>query len=1078
MMGLQISRIRTVLHYLKIPAIVLLCSGFLPGLQLNSFANNKEAMERINLYSFSLQQADIEVIGLVTDSAGAILPGVTVVSKSNPNIGTTTDLNGRYILKIASDDVLQFRMVGYKMQEIPINGKTTINIVLQKDVLGLEDVVVTAFGQKARKRDLVGSVSSIDPGELRIPASNLTTALQGRIAGLVSFQRSGEPGLDNADFFIRGVSTFGVNQRPLILVDNMEVSSEDLARIPVDDIDGFSILRDATASAVYGSRGANGVILVTTKMGKEGPPKIFFRGEQRISMPTQKLNIADPVTFMKMNREAILTRNPLGKDDENVYSLEKIDKTAAGEDPILYPAVDWLDFITKEVTSTRKYNLSLSGGGQIATYNVSGDLSTDNGLLKIEPINDFNSNVRFNVYNLRTNVNINITKTTNLKARVNVNVQDYNGPPVSGTDAYNRALRSNPVLFQPVYTPPASQSWITHPMFGNYGEGGYMNAYAQIVRGYSERKRSNVYLQLDLNQDLDFITKGLKYRGLLNITRNAYFSQSRVYNPFYYTPVVNPATGTVSRFDAINPEGGTEYLNFQPGSRDQAAIMYAESQFSYNKRIEDHSITGMVVGTIRDNIETPNSFTLLNTLPYRNVSLSGNATYAFKEKYYAQFTFGYNGSERFDNNFRWGFFPSFGLAWTVDREEFMEALRPTISKLRLRFTYGLLGNDNVSTADNRFFYQSIVNLNDPNKGYRFGLPTVGTDYTNGISIDRYPNPTVRWEISRQTNLGIDLGLFNGALTFTGDYYRQYRYNIVQTRTGITSSAGFQAPILANVGKYKSHGFDAELAYTKNFHNDFWVQARGTFTYAKGEYVYYDEPAYAYPYLSRVGLSSSQQMGYIAERLFIDDAEVLNSPQQLFGGEAVLGGDIKYVDINKDGVINADDMVAIGYPTVPEISYGFGPSIGYKNFDFSFYITGNARTSLFINPTYAGIAPFGDRYAPNAVLQVWADSYWSEEHQDIYARYPRLSQTPTNNNTQRSTFWMRDGSFIRLKQAELGYNLKGVHLGKLKFQNLRAYVSGTNLFKISSFKLWDPEMGGDGLKYPLQRVVNFGITVNL
>jgi TonB-linked SusC/RagA family outer membrane protein len=1030
-------------------------------------------------------QAEIEVSGLVTDSAGTILPGVSVVLKSKPSVGTTTDLNGRYILKVPASDVLEFRMVGYLAQEVPINGQTTINVTLQKDYQKLDDVVVTAFGQRARKRDLIGSVSSINPGELRIPASNLTTALQGRIAGMVSFQRSGEPGADNADFFIRGVSTFGVNQRPLMLVDNMEVSADDLARIPVDDIEGFSILRDATASAVYGSRGANGVILVTTKKGQEGPPKIFFRGEQRISSATQQLEIADPITFMKMNREAILTRNPLGGSDANVYSLEKIDRTAAGDDPILYPAVNWLDYITRDVTTTRKFNLGLSGGGQVATYNVSGDYSTDNGLLKINPINDFNSNVKFNVYNLRTNVNLNVTKTTSLTARFNLNVQDYNGPPVTGSEAFGLALRSNPVLFQPVYEAPASQSWIKHPMFGNFGEGGYLNAYAQIVRGYSERKRSNIYFQLDLNQKLSFITEGLTYRGLLNITRNSYFSQQRTYAPFYYTPIQNPETGKVDRFQNINPETGTEYLNFVPGERDQAAILYAESQFSYNRTFGEHNLSAMVVGTIRDNVQTPESYTLLNTLPFRNVSLSGNATYSFKEKYFAQFTFGYNASERFDEKFRWGFFPSFGVAWTLDKEKFMERLKPAISKFRLRATYGWLGNDNVSTSENRFFYQSIVNLNNGGRGYTFGLPTAVVDAYPGISITRYENPNVQWEISRQTNFGIDLGFFNGALTFTGDYYQQYRYNIVQQRAGVTASAGFQAAILANLGEYKSKGFDAELTYNKNFGKSLWIQSRGTFTYATGEFVKYDEPTYAYPYLSRLGLNSNQTRGYIAERLFIDDAEVANSPQQQFGGEAVRGGDIKYVDVNKDGVINSNDMVAIGHPTVPEITYGFGPSIGYQSFDLSFFFSGNARTSLFIRPytynssnnTY-GTAPFGNRFSPNSVLQAWADSYWSEENQNIYAQYPRLSQDATANNTQTSTFWMRDASFIRLKQAELGYNIKGIAIKRYNVKSVRIYLSGTNLFRIGAFKLWDPEMGGNGLAYPLQRVFNFGVTVNL
>lgn len=1015
--------------------------------------------------------------GTVLDPNGTPIPGVNILEVGTTN-GVTTDFEGNFILNLISfRPKLRISYIGYQTLEIEVQNKTQIEVMLKEDVQSLEGVVVTAFGQRQKKSDLVGSVTSIAPEELKIPVSNLTAAVQGRIAGMVSFQRSGEPGLDDADFFIRGVGTFGVNNRPLILVDNVEVSAADLARIPWDDLESFSVLKDATAAAVYGSRAANGVILVTTKLGKEGPPKINLRLEQRLSMPTKNLDIADPVTFMKMNREAILTRDPLDRDNQNVYSLEKIDKTAAGIDPILYPAVDWLGFITKKVTNTQNYNVGISGGGEVATYNVSGNLTTDEGLLKLESINDFNSNVRFKVYNLRSNIQVKLAENTRLTVRALANIQDYNGPPSSGSAAYNNALHSNPVLFQPIYTPPPSMSYITHPMFGNYQEGGYLNAYAEIVKGYSERKRSNLSFQVELNQDLSFITEGLSYRGLFNITRNSYFEQSRVYNPFYYTPSVNPNTGKVDSFLAINPTTGTEFLNFEAGRRDQSAVAYAESQFIYNKTFaEKHGVTAMAIGTLRDNVSTPVSSSLVDNLPFRNVSLSGNATYTFDQKYHAQFTFGYNASERFSEKFRWGFFPSIGLAWTVNKEKFMETLDPTISKLRFRFTHGLLGNDNISNE--RFFYLSDVDLDAPGGGYSFGIPTTGSNSVTGVSTSRYENPFVQWEISEQTNLGIDLGLFNNALTFTGDYYRQYRNNIVQTRA-LPASNGLQAPVLANVGKYKSSGFDAELAYNKSINADWWLQGRSTFTYTTGEYVCFEEPTLPYPYLSRIGLNANQVRGYIAERLFIDDEEVLNSPRQEFGGQQVLGGDIKYVDVNKDGVVNSNDIVPIGYPTIPEITYGFGLSVGYKSFDLSFFFSGIARTSLFINPSSnTGTAPFGSITAPNAVLQAWADSHWTEEHQDVYAQWPRLSQNPTENNMQTSTYWMRDGSMLRLKQAEIGCNLKGMGLEKINIQNLRIYISGTNLLNFSRFKLWDPEMGGNGLAYPLQRVFNFGMNFNL
>ncbi|MCH5597870.1 SusC/RagA family TonB-linked outer membrane protein [Niabella ginsengisoli] len=799
-----------------------------------------------------------------------------------------------------------------------------------------------------------------------------------------------------------------------------------------------------------------------------------------------KLRNSRSCYFYENAQEAVLTRNPLSKDA--TYSLEKIDKTAAGENPTLYPAVDWLDFVTRKVTTTQNYNLGISGGGQLAKYNVSANYTTDNGLLKVEPINDFNSNVRFNVFNFLSNVDINLTKSTQLVARVKANLQDYNGPPSSGTEAYGQAIRSNPVLFQPVYTPGENQSYIKHPLFGNFDDGQYLNAYAEIVKGYSEKRRSNLSFQTELYQDLSsIITEGLKFRGLLNVTRRSYFEQSRVYNPFYYTPVIDPVTKQVSSYFQLNPQTGTEYLNFEPGKRELTAVVYGEAQVSYNRTFaQKHGISASLISTLRNEVFTPqdqDENSLIKTLPKRNISFSGNASYIFDERYYAQFTFGYNGSEKFAAGSRWGFFPSFGVAWSVHKEKFMEGLWPTISNLRFRATHGWIGYDNIS--DERFFYLSKVDLNDGGRGYTFGLPKTGSYLLSGVSIDRYANPFVNWEISRQTNLGIDLGMFKGALTFSGDFYNQFRYNIVQNRAAIPASTGLQAPVRANLGEYKSKGFEGELSYTKSVTKDLYFQGRGTFTYSTGEYVYYEEPNFQYDYLSRIGLHSNQVRGYIAERLFIDDNEVFNSPEQQFGGEPVLGGDIKYVDVNKDGVINSNDRVPIGLPTTPEISYGFGLTTGYKSFDFSFFFSGLARTSLFINPIYYdvddekyGVAPFGSVAAPNAVLQVWADSYWSEEHQDIYARWPRLSQTPTNNNSQTSTFWMRNGNLLRLKQVDIGYNLNQSILKRYKMNGLRIYFSGTNLFKWSPFKLWDPELGGYGLGYPLQRVFNFGININI
>ncbi|QBQ40537.1 TonB-dependent receptor [Sphingobacterium psychroaquaticum] len=1024
-----------------------------------------------------------QISGSVKDTLGNVLPGVSVFIKGRPNVGTTTDLNGLFALNIPSgSNAIIVRMTGYLQQEISLEGLKTIDVILREDSQGIDEVVVTAFGQRAKKSDLIGSVASLSPKDLRAPVSNLTTALQGKVAGVVSFQRSGEPGGDNADFFIRGVGTFGTNNKPLILVDNMEVTADDLARIPVDDIENFSILRDATASAVYGSRGANGVVLVTTKIGREGPASISFRTEHRVSTPTQSLKFADPVTWMKMYNEAVLTRNPLGSEP---YSQLKIERTAAGDDPIAYPSVDWLGALTKTTTTTQNYNLSVAGGGQVATYNVSGNFTNDNGLLKMDALNNFNNNVNFKVMNLRSNIGVNITKSTFAMVRTVANIQNYTGPPTSGNEAYNLALRANPVLFLPVYQAGPSQSYIQHPLFGNSDQGQYVNPYAQIMRGYSERRRSNMQVQLELKQDFsEILLQGLNYRGLFNLSRNSYFAQSRQYNPFYYQPIGTDPINNSLLFKQINPDSGTEYLDFVPGERSQAAIFYMENQLSYQRTFnEKHNVFGMLINTIRDNVSTPvdNNISLINTLPNRNVSFSGSFTYGYDNRYHLQFAFGYNGSEKFSEKFRWGFFPSFGAAWNVSNEAFFEPLKSTINNFKIRFTRGTLGNDQI--LDTRFFYLSDVNLNSPTYGYPFGLPAeAGRRSINGVVVNRYANPDIRWEISKQTNLGIDLSLLDGTINFTGDFYQQSRDNIVQTRS-LSSINGLTASVYANVGKYKSRGFDGELVYNKTVNSNLWFQGRGTFTLASGEYEFYEEPFYKNEYRRRKGTSVNHQFGYIAERLFIDDNEVYNSPAQEFGS-TVMGGDIKYLDVNRDGLINDDDRMPIGHPTTPEVNYGFGLSTGYKGLDFSFFFSGVGRTSLFINPTTAntptskGIAPFGSETAPNAVFQGWADDYWSEENKNIYAIWPRLSVSPQANNTVQSTYWMRNGSLIRLKQVELGYTINKQFSQRYKIKNLRVYASANNLLRFSSFKLWDPEMGGNALNYPLQRVFNIGINANL
>ncbi len=1006
-----------------------------------------------------------EIRGAVRDTTG-ILPGVSVRVKGQNNIGTTTDLNGRFILDVPDENVvLVFSMVGYVVQEIPVKGKDVINVFLKSVETGLDEVVVVGFGTQKRS-DMVGSVTSIKTSDLKVPSSNLTTALAGRAAGVIAYQRSGEPGQDNADFFVRGVTTFGYKTTPLILIDGMELTTTDLARLQPDDISSFSIMKDATSTAVYGARGANGVILVTTKQGKVGKANLSLRLENSISAPTKNVQLADPVTYMKMGNEAVLTRDPLGVA---LYSDEKIANTAAGLNPVVYPANDWREIMFKDYTLNQRLNLNVSGGGGVARYYISGSYNKDNGIMKVEKRNNFNSNIDLKSYTLRSNVTIDVTKSTEMIVRLSGNFDDYQGPIDGGADMYSKVMRSNPVLFPAYYPVNEQYKFVNHILFGNYDAGQYINPYADMTKGYKDYSRSLMLAQIEAKQDLSFLTKGLTFRTMVNTNRSSYFDVSRFYNPYYYKLAGYDILSNTYSINDINESSGTEYLGYKEGPKTISSTFYMESMLNYNRTFnEKHGLSGLLVYMMRQNLNA-NAGDLQLSLPFRNLGLSGRATYSYDNRYFAEFNFGYNGSERFYETKRYGFFPSAGVAWSISNESFFKPFKPVISNLRLRATYGLIGNDAIGAPEDRFFYLSNVNMNDPLKGAGFGRDA-GTSYSlNGISISRYSNKDITWETSEQKNIALELGLMD-KLNIQAEYYTQERDNILMTRSSIPVTMGFSAPIRANVGKASGRGTDISMDYQSGFGNGIWLSARGNFTYATSKFKVYEEPQYKEYYRSRIGSSIYQQFGYIAERLFIDDKEAENSPKQNFGVYG--GGDIKYLDVNGDGQITEADQVPIGNPTLPEITYGFGFSLGYKGFDISSFFQGLANESFWIDPV--ATSPFQNE---TQVLNAYADSYWSEDHRDIHALWPRLSSTLNSNNTQTSTWFMRDGSFLRLKQVEIGYTIPKKLQAKMHTSAFRIYVNGSNLFSVSNFKLWDVEMGGNGLGYPVQKVFNLGINVN-
>ena len=1028
------------------------------------------------------QDNTLMIRGKVTDAAGGPLPGasITIVGTTK---GVTTDLDGTFTIEANRGDKLIFSFIGMDSQVIDITNQTRINVELKEKSEELEDVTVVAFA-KQKKESVLASIETVSPSDLKVPSSNLTSALAGRMSGVISYQRSGEPGEDNAQFFIRGVTTFGYKKDPLILIDGIELSTTDLARMHPDDIAAFSIMKDATATALYGARGANGVILVTTKEGKEGKAKVSVRFENSMSKATKDIKFADPITFMKLHNEAVRTRDPLGFLP---YSQGKVDNTIAGGNPMVYPQTNWQDELLKDYTMNKRLNFNMSGGGKVARYYLAGGVTQDNGILDVEKKNDFNSNINLKRYLMRSNVNINVTSTTEAVVRMHGTFDDYRGPIEGGTEMYRAIVRSNPVLFPAVYEPDAAHTNTRHVLFGNYGNANYINPYAELVKGYKEYSQSLMLAQIELKQNFSFITEGLSARVLGNTTRDAYFDVVRSYNPFYYSVAnYNPRTD-VYKLAVLNANEGRASLDYQEGDKRVSSTFYAESALQYDRTFnQKHGVSGLLVGIMRQFL-SGNEGSLQASLPSRNLGLSGRFTYSYDSRYFGEFNFGYNGTERFAKQERFGFFPSAGAAWFVSNEEFWAPFSKTISKLKLKATYGLVGNDQIGSSNDRFFYLSNVNINDANRSYRWG--TEGGYVVNGVSISRYANDQITWETATKTNIGIEVGLWD-KIDIQADIFTEYRTNILWDRLSF-DTFGLQASTKANVGEASSKGIDISVDYQENFSNGMWVTARGNFTYAKGIFEVVEEPDYsATPWLSRVGHPINQKWGYIAERLFVDDWDVLNSPEQTFGGSVVRGGDIKYRDINGDDKITELDMVPIGYPETPEIIYGFGVSTGYKAFDLSVFFQGSARSSFwidaaatapFINYNYglnpAVEDPFYDYEKNNALLQAYADSYWSEDNRDIYALWPRLSDSAEPNNTARSTWFMQNGSFLRLKSAEFGYALPAQFTRKFGMEYARFYVSGTNLLTFSKFKLWDPEMGGNGLGYPVQRVFNLGIQVS-
>ena len=977
------------------------------------------------------------------------------------NVGTTTDAGGNYKLTVpASAKTVTVSFLGYDTKKISVRDIHLFKLITLADASNkLEDVVVVGFGVQ-KKESLVGAVQSVKPSDLQTSSSNLSTSFSGKIAGVIAVQKSGEPGADGANFWIRGISTFGSGQSPLLILDGVEITNQMLNNIPPETIESFSVLKDATATALYGSRGANGVMIITTKNGRDSEKMtINLRAEFGASAPTRVPKVADGITYMETFNEARTTRG-----EKPYYSNEKIMGTKLGLDPYVYPNVDWYDMLFKDCTFNQNFNFNMTGGAKKIDYFLNASVYNENGIMRKPEASKFDTNINAQKYLFQANVSADATKTTRVSLKMNTQLHYRHAPIQSVSDLFAYAMTGMPCEFPATLPGEESDTFVRFGTNNAWNSGFFTNPYAQLCRGYGDQFRGHFTSALTVNQNLDFITKGLSATGMATFYNRVYSAVYRSFTPFMYqlTDYNIDEAGNYS-YTSNSTNTGTTYLGTTRGKDGYRELAF-QAKIDYARTFGKHDVGATIVYMQKErnmNISDEQEYA---ALPYRQQGLAGRVTYGFDKRYLFEANFGYNGSENFAAGKRSGFFPSVAVGWVISNEPFWKGIKEQVNLFKLRASYGLVGNDVISKdyAD-RFPYLTTV---DMGQGYDV---YIGNNFERkyGPILSVYGNPNATWEESRKLDIGVEIGLFD-SLNIIFDWFKEKRSGIFMQRTSLPSTFGMSGITpWANIGKVDNSGVDISVDYNKAFSKDLILSLRGTFTYAHNEIVEMDEPKYKWAYQYKAGHPINSIQCLIAEGLFRDEEEIASSPSQDIYATTypIRPGDVKYRDLNDDKIIDDNDMCWTGNPTVPEIIYGFGFSLKYKGFDCSAFFQGQGKVSILMYNYH----PFATAATPGSGLMQWiADEHWSEDDPNPKALYPRLSPLWNDNNTKASTLYVRNGKMLRLKTAEIGYTYK----------KMRVYVSGTNLLTFAPFKYWDPEKGsGNGLGYPLQRTYNLGFQFN-
>lgn len=1016
----------------------------------------------------SVQQKKVSVVtGTVVDVTGEPLIGVNIWLK-NSSVGAVTDIDGKYSIKIDGvGGVLTFSYMGMKSVDVAISNQSTINVTMTTDDEVLDEVVVVGYGRQ-KKESVVGAISTVDVSNLKVPGSSISNVLAGQLAGVVAMTRSGEPGKNSAaDFYIRGVSSFKGTSTPLVLVDGIE---RDLDLVDTDDISSFSILKDASASAVYGVRGANGVILITTKKGNVGKPSINVRAEAGITSPTKMPKMINSAQWADLYNDI----------QPGYYTEDVINKYRTGEDPDLYPNVNWIDEMYNDLASNQRVNLSITGGTDIVKYYISGSFYNESSIFKsADNLYDYNSSVHYDKFNFRANVDLAVTKSTTLNLNL-ANIYEKRFAPGDGDDNNNNRIwgytfETSPNAFPIEY----SDGTIAAPST----DSGY-NPWNMLVHsGYREQFWNSSQSLIGLTQDI-----GALWEPLEGLTGNFKFSwdawnttvQRRSKEPTQYHATGRDEDGNLIFGNPIRTGSGE--LAYSIG-RDGTMTTYMEASLNYDHLFADkHRVGALFLYNHKIHTRTQDE-DKFKSLPYKNQGIAGRVTYAFNDTYFAEVNMGYNGSENFARGHRFGFFPAGAIGWMVSNEKWFQPLTKVVDMLKLKGSYGIVGNDDIG-GERRWVYESTI-LIDENHAGKWYYGSAGANGGVGIRVGDVENLSASWEEAAKMNIGVEFSLFND-LRVQADYFHEKRTGIFLQRAGLPVLAGLSVTPYTNIGETMNQGFDGTVEYMRKV-GEVSLTGRANFTYNRNELVNNDEPDWEYKYQNRVGKpfgsnGNLQPFGLVALGLFESQEEIDNSPKQTFGEYRI--GDIKYQDINGDGQIDSQDQVAMGFTNLPEIVYGFGATAQWKNWDVNVFFQGVSHVNFFLGGSSIK-TPFSSGNMERAAINddvydnVWRPGNTAE--QNAGAIYPRLSWSGaagSSNNSQSSDWWMRNGSFLRLKNFEVGYTMSKGLMNKTFIKSLRFYISGNNLLTFSKFKLWDPEKGnGDGSGYPPNRVVTLGLNAN-